>query len=437
MQFTSTRNSKLSVKFSQAVKSCIPEDGGVYVPSPDAIYDLRRWIYYINENTSFSSIAGTLTPAFMQDEISPILCENIATRAFPFKPNVKQLDKNLFQMELFNGYTGCYRDFGVSYLCSYLEITQELYGGSTLFLDYTNGEIGSLLSKVLHGKKHIKAVLLYKKGTVRGIAQEDLIYNGGNILPVEIDASESQIKEILRQIFADKDFIKENNISVANTTNVCRLMSQVFYYPYSFAQIKNKIDGEIYYASDAGNYSTLMSGLYSWRFALPVNGFYMPSTSALSCDFRGNPKVLDSFVDISKRDESNPVDPANLERLENFFSLNGIMMRNFVFPVEVDEKSREKAAKELYMKYGIFADRGTASAYASVKNDAEEIYDENGAVVLISQNHPSLDAEYCRHVLGQVPAMPKNVKESLIPVELNKACLNSAEEIKDLIKNSF
>lgn len=435
MQFTSTRNRDLLVKFSQATKQCIPEDGGVFIPYSESIEDLRRWIYYIDENTTFKSIAGTLTSAFIQDEFSPIICETIANSAFPFSPVVTQLDDNLFNLELYHGFTGCHRDFGVSYLCSYLEYTHELNGGKSVFLDFTHGELGALLSKVLKGKKNIKAVLVYKKGTVRGLSSEDFVWNGGNIYPVEIEGSESQIKKQIAEVFNDKDFIENHSVTVANTTNVCRLMGQIFYYPYSFAQIKNKIDSDIYYACDAGNYGTLMAGLYSWRFALPLTGIYLPSTDSLSCNASGNPEVLDSYVEMKKRGESNPIIPANLERLESFFGRNKLMMRNFVFPVDISEKEREKAAKELYMKYGLFADQGTASAYASIKDSAQEIYDEQGAVVLISQNHPSLSSEYCRHVIGEVPKMPQNIKDSLLPVELNRPTISSAQELKDILKN--
>ena len=77
----------------------MPQDGGVYVPS--SIEDLRRWIYYIDEKTTFTSIAGTITSALINDEFSPIICESIATQAFPFKPEVKQLDEKLFMMDLY------------------------------------------------------------------------------------------------------------------------------------------------------------------------------------------------------------------------------------------------------------------------------------------------------------------------------------------------
>lgn len=432
MQFTSTRNRDLNVKFSTAVRECIPADGGVFVPS--VIEDLRRWIYYIDENTSFTSVAGSLTSALIKDEFSPIICETIATNAFPFQPVVKQLDDHLFFMELYHGYTGNHKDFGVSYLCSYLEYTLQLNGGQAIFLDYTSGSLGSLLAKVLKNKKNLKAVLVYKKGSVRGLSDEDLYWNGGNIYPVEMEGSEEEIKAALASIFKDNNFVKEHNLTVANTTNVCRLLGQICFYPYSFAQIKNKIDSDIYYAMDSGNYGTLIAGLYSWRFALPVNGFVVPATPSLRCNALGNPEVSDSFVDLPLRGTADPVNPANLERLENFFESNKLMMRSFVMPEPVAEKQREVAAKELYMKYGVFADRSTASAYAAVKEQCDEIFDEEGSIVLMANNHPSLDADYCRHVIGEVPQMPENIKQTLKPVHLNRPVIKTLDDLKQIVK---
>lgn len=435
MIFTSTRDASLAVKFSQAVKDCLPSDGGVFVPSAGAIEDLRRWIYYINENTSFTSIAGTLTSAFLKDEFSPIICQTIAEQAFPFSPVMRQLDDNLFNLELFHGYTGCHRDFGVSFLCSYLETIHTMYGGNSVFVDFTHSEQGALMAQVLRGKKHLKAVIIYKKGTVRGLSDSDYIWNGGNILPIEMEGSEADIINTIREVLKDREFSEKYNLTVSNTTNVCRLMAQIFFFPYAFAQVKNKIDGDIFYAMESGNYAALMAGLYSWRFAMPVNGFYLPATASLCRDPSGNPVVLDSFVDIKKRGDVNPVMPANLERLEAFFGNNGIMMRNFVFPTQVSEKAREKAAKELFMKYGVFADPGTASAYATIKeNAAETSYGDDGTFILVSQNHASLSSDYCRHVIGEVPEMPETVRESVRPVELKGQTISTPDELRQMIQ---
>ena len=435
MQFTSTRNSNLKVSFSQAVRDCIPDDGGVFVPS--SIEDMRRWIYYIDETTSFSSIAGSLTSALMHEEFSPIICETIATAAFPVEPVVKQLDGSLFMTEMYHGFTGCHRDYGVSYLVSYLETTLQFKGGKAVFLDFTHGGLGALLSKILKGKKNIKAVLVYQKGTVRGLDEESLAWNDGNIYPVEMEGSEAEIKAAISEVFADREFVQTNGLTVANTTNVCRLLGQIFFFPYSFAQVKKKFNGEFYYAMGAGNYGSLMAGLYSWRFALPVNGFYVPSTTALARSANGSPVVLDSLVDLKVRGETNPAIPANLERLESFFGKNEMMMRNFIYPCDVSEEQRDAAAKELYMKYGIFADKETASAYAVVKENCSEVFDEDGAFILTAYNHPSLSSDYCRHVIGEAPEMPDEIKASFVPVQLRRPVIASVEELKKIAGSLF
>lgn len=435
MQFTSTRNSNLKVSFSQAVRDCIPDDGGVFVPS--SIEDMRRWIYYIDETTSFASIAGSLTSALMHEEFSPIICETIATAAFPVEPVVKQLGGSLFMTEMYHGFTGCHRDYGVSYLVSYLETTLQLKGGKAVFLDFTHGGLGALLSKILKGKKNIKAVLVYQKGTVRGLDEESLVWNGGNIYPVEMEGSEAEIKAAISEVFADREFVQTNGLTVANTTNVCRLLGQIFFFPYSFAQVKKKFNGEFYYAMGAGNYGSLMAGLYSWRFALPVNGFYVPSTTALARSANGSPVVLDSLVDLKVRGETNPAIPANLERLESFFGKNEMMMRNFIYPCDVSEEQRDAAAKELYMKYGIFADKETASAYAVVKDNCSEVFDEDGAFILTAYNHPSLSSDYCRHVIGEAPEMPDEIKASFVPVQLRRPVIASVEELKKIAGSLF
>jgi threonine synthase len=113
------------------------------------------------------------------------------------------------------------------------------------------------------------------------------------------------------------------------------------------------------------------------------------------------------------------------------------MMRNFIFPSDVSEAQRDAAAKELYMKYGIFADKETASAYAVIKENSSEVYDEDGAFILCAYNHPSLSSDYCRHVIGEAPQMPDEIKKSFEPVELNRPVIKDAGELKKIAGSLF
>lgn len=430
MRFTSTRDRSVDVGFADAVLNCIPEDGGLYVPYKTE--DLRRWLMYMDESTSFSSIAGSLTSALIKDEFSPIICETIATRAFPFSPVIKQLDKNLFLMDLSTGPTGNHRDFGISYLAATIETIKQYRGGTSIILDVTTGEMGACLAQALRGKKHIKAVLVYPKGALRGLEEKDLIWNGGNIYPVELDGSIQECHAMVSKVFEDHEFIRAKEINVANTANIGRLLPQAFFYPFAFSRIKSTVHSEINYALACGNYSNVVAGLYAWQFALPLNGFIIPSTDALGMDALGCPILLDSIVPLEEREQCNPSNPSNLERLEDVFRTNELMMRHFIYPRTVNDQEVTQAAKELFSKYGVLADKHTSKAYAAVMSRRSICSDES-AVVLINRDHPSLGQDFIRHTVGEVPEMPVGVKKSLQKFDLNKPVINSPDQLFSII----
>ncbi len=431
MRFTSTRNKKESVGFAQAVLNCMPKDGGLYVPYETD--DLRRWITFMDENTSFASIAGSLTSAFIKDEFSPIICETIATKAFKFSPEIKQLDEKLFLLEIYHGPTGMHRDFGVSYLASCLETILQLRGDNAIFLDVSsNGELGASLAFALRGKKNLKAVVLSPKGLVRGMNEEDFVWNGGNIYPIEVDGSEDVCHSLVKKVFSDRAFVSQRHLTVANTANIGRLLPQAFFYPFAFSRIKNKLHCNINYALAPGNYSNLVAGLYAWQFALPLNGFVIPSTPSLGVDAVGNPILLDSIVPVNERESADPSEPSNLERLEEVFSTNELMMKHFIYPRKISKADIDSAAKQLFLKYKVLADRHTAGAYAAVLSRQASCEDDS-ATVLIARDDPALSADFVRHTVGEVPETRDCVQQSLKPIKKALPSIKTLEELRAVI----
>lgn len=412
MKFISSRNnntqSSAQVSFAHSILDCMPKDGGLYVPAYEE--NLRPWILYMDQDTSFSSMAGALTSALIKEEFSPIISEAIAFDAFPFSPNLKKLDDNLFVLELFHGPTGCYKDFAVSYLASCLEHVLLMDEKEATVLAVTNGETGASLINAFKGKKHLKAVLLYTKGTMREIDPESLIENGGNIYAVEVDGSEEDCFEMVRKIYADKELVEKFSLTLANTINIGRILPLVFTYVYAFSRLKTMVDGDIFYAVDAGNYSNLVAGLYAWKFSLPVTGFVTNCTDSLVLDPFGKACVLDSVVPLHKRSAADPANPSNLERLEEVFDANPAVLKGLVFPAMVSENEQAAACKEAFVKYGYFLDPETASEYAAMKKRVDLVEVEDGAVVLLARNHPSLSYEKIKHWCGEGPVMPENLK---------------------------
>lgn len=430
MRFVSTRNLSNNVSFKQAVLDCMPVDGGLYVPADSE--DLRRWILYADEKTSFSSLSGALTSALINSEFSPVICETIATRAFNFEPVLKKLDDNLYILELFHGPTGTFKDFGVSYLTSALETILQYDGQKAILLDATSGELGACMAQALRGKKLVKSVMLYPKGKMRGLDESDFVWNGGNIYPVEVDGTEEDCHNLIRKIFADRALVEKYHLTVANTANIGRLLPQAFFYTYAFSHLKKEVFGDIYYAFSCGNYGNLVSGLYGWKLSLPVNGFVVPTDSNIKLDAEGNVSVLDSFVPLEKRMSVDPASPSNLERLEQVFQANSLLLRSFVYPSDVSKEEADEACKELFVKYKIYADEETAFAYAATKKRMEEITEDEGAVVLVARQDPAIRNEFVLHNIGEVPQMNEQVKKAFEPCTSGKDPLRP-DDVEGLI----
>lgn len=410
MKFTSSRVSKnLNLSFSEAVLNCFPQDGGMYVPIFDESF--ANWILYMNGQTSFQSIAGTLTSAMIKDEFSPIICESIATKAFPFSPKLVQLDENLFSLELYHGPTGCYKDFAISYFASCLENILIMQDKKATILAVTNGVTGACIAEALKNKTRLKAVLLYTKGSLKRIDSSCLLENGGNIIQIEVNGSEEQCFEVVRQIFKNKDFTSKYNLTLANSVNIGRVLPMIFPYIYAFSRLKNKTCGDIFYAMDAGNYGNLVSGLYAWKSSLPVNGFITNCTDTLILDSKNKCTILEEKEPLAKSISTDLGNPSNLERLEAVFQTDSQLLKGLVFPSVVTEKDKVAACKLAFKKYGYILDDQTSLAFAATIKQEETILDQDGCVVLIARNHPGFSNNSIKQLLGKTVELPESIKK--------------------------
>lgn len=406
MELISTRDASRVVSFRQAVLDCIPPDGGLYVPAKEE--DLRRWIMYMDGNTSFASIAGTLTSALLKEEFSPVVCERIAGKAFTgYSPEIRQLDERMFLLELHTGPTGCHKDFGFMWLASALEHLLIMENRTAIVMAAVDSITGRSLAAAVAGKERLRLVLVYPKGAARGLDPATFIQNGGNICPVEIDGKLSAAEDLVRGVYGDRSLVEKHNLTLANTMNIGRLLPQVFFYMYAFTRIRKKIQGDIFYSVPSGNYGNLVAGLYAWKFSLPVNGFVTDATSGLSCDARGNCLFMDSLVPLKNRGPADPAVPSNLERLEQIFELNPLLLRGLVYPSEVNRNMVPDLMLDAFRKYGIFIDSDTAMAYGAITAAGERIDFDEGSVILVSKDHPAFEANRVRRACGIPVKIPE------------------------------
>lgn len=433
MKLVSTRNGDRVVSFGEAVLDSIPRDGGLYVPAREE--DLRPWIMYMDEGTSFASIAGTLTAALLREEFSPVVTERIAASAFAgLSPELRQLDEHLYSLELFHGPTGCHKDFALLWFASALEHICTIQDRTATVLAATGGMTGRSMARAFAGKSRLKTILVYPKGAAVGIDESALGSRGGNIWPVEIDGSLSDAQRLVRSMYNDRELVSRCGLTLANTMNIGRLLPHVFSYMFAFTRLRKRVGGDIFYAVPSGNYGNLVAGLYSWKFSLPVNGFLTDATPSLSCSLDGRCECRDSSIPLLSRGAADPASPSNLERLEQVFAVNPVMLKGFVFPVEVSPSSVGALTLDAYRRYGVHLDTGAALAYGAVTAAGSRVFSDEGTVVLMTKDHPAFESERIYRETGSRPEVPPRFEaisgkvEELTRIESDQGSLKAIVE---------
>ena len=119
---------------------------------------------------------------------------------------------------------------------------------------------------------------------------------------------------------------------------------------------------------------------------------------------------------LQKRGPADAASPSNIERLEQVFEVNPLMLRGLIFPAEVKASAIPGHMSAFWKKYGIMLDTATASAYGAIGSIQERINSDEGSVVLVSKDHPAFEADKLRAACGEAPPVPDFMKAMGAPV---------------------
>ena len=413
MQFRSTMSNEMShddqVSFKDAVLRCLPSDEGLYVPS--TLMDLRQFFLYMDEETSYPELVAAVAPVLLQGELNPFSAARVAESAFNFEPELIQLDENFSVLNLYNGPSGTFKDFGVFFLAAVLE---ELLknNSKTMILSAARGDSGFNLAQAFHGRKGITSVMLYPAGPIRGLDPAAYVTNGGNIIPIQVRGTLDDCQRLIRETIKDRPFAERYNITSANTINPGRLLPQAFYYLYGFIKIKKRLSGDLFFSVPSGNFGNLISGLYAWKFGLPANGFIaaMNANNAFGDFIRG--RVFKRQPVISTNSPAMDVAvPSNYARLSSFYDEVPAVMRNMVFPAAIDDSVTINTMEYVWKKYGITLDPHGAVAFAAARDFFKQDKFPCTHVIVLATGHPAREAVLVKTATGQTISLPEKLSQ--------------------------
>lgn len=438
MLFASTRDKTNQADFQTAIFKGLASDGGLFHPinQPDlsAIYNS------FDENSSFNEIASKITYNLLKDEISKEEAETICNNAFNFEPQLKQLEKNQFVLELFHGPSAAFKDYGASFLANSMENFLKNRSDHAVILTATSGDTGSAVARAFFGKKNSDVVILYPSSRVSPLQEKQLTTLGGNIHALEVKGSFDDCQRMVKEAFTDIKLNKKLNLTSANSINLGRLIPQSFYYTWAWSRFKSVIQdnhANFITAVPSGNFGNLTAGLYATAWGMKT-GKFIAATNRNDVV----PRYLANGIYSPKpsvHTPSNAMDvgaPSNFERMQAIFPIKEVMNDRIVGYSFSDEETLSQI-KHIKEKYNYFVCPHTAIGIKAASQFLADGENSDKTVVSFSTAHPAKFLEVVEEATGEKAPLP----ESLLKVQdlEKKASLigNSLADLEEALGKLF
>lgn len=285
MKFLSTRNSNLKISSREAIINGIAEDGGLFIPESFPTFDITKHL-----NLSYTELAHKILSLYLTDFDSNELLEIIENSYKSFEDGIAKVSyKKDFYLELYHGRTSAFKDFALCLLPNLLSYAKKSLGinEKTLILTATSGDTGKAALEGFYNTEDIDILVLYPTEGVSSIQKAQMDTTGSlNSKVISIDGNFDDAQTGVKKIFNDgevKEKLKRQNINLssANSINIGRLIPQIVYYFYAYADLVNNkkisVGDKISFCVPTGNFGDILAGYYAKKMGLPIDKLVIAS----------------------------------------------------------------------------------------------------------------------------------------------------------------
>ena len=273
MQYYSTNGKALLASLEKAVVKGLAEDKGLYMP--ERIKPLSKDFFDNIQDMSLQEIAYQVADCFFGEDVDAESLRRIVYDTLAFDIPLKEVEENIYSLELFHGPTLAFKDVGARFMARLLQYFLHKEGKETVnVLVATSGDTGSAVANGFLGVEDIRVYVLYPKGKVSPIQECQFTTLGKNITAIEVDGVFDDCQALVKNAFMDDELNARMRLTSANSINVARFLPQSFYYFYAYAQLKKQgFADKVVCCVPSGNFGNICSALFGKRMGLPISRF--------------------------------------------------------------------------------------------------------------------------------------------------------------------
>ena len=378
IKYYSTHKQAPEVGFEEAFLKGLAPDGGLYYPTTIPTFSAVEQEQLRAVWQDMRSLDPNATPRYLQliafellnkwfgDEIEDEALRQIATDAQSFPMPIRRVG-DFEVLELFHGPTQAFKDVAARNLARLMSYFLKKRGQRAMLLVATSGDTGGAIAHGFADLENIDVVVLFPKGKVSLLQEEQLTRVADNVTSVEVKGVFDDCQALVKKAFVHPN-LAHLPLTSANSINIARLIPQAIYYLYSYL-VLDRNDLEIIVPS--GNFGNLTAGLFTREMGIPLHHFIAATNindAAVryyqSGQYEAQPTkpTLSNAMDVGN--------PSNFARVLELFAHNHDRFRHGLRAYRVNEEQTIQTIQQVYEQHNYLLCPHTAvgwhvaSAYA-------------------------------------------------------------------------
>jgi len=407
----------------------IAPDRGLYFP--EEIPQLAA--SFINDlpQLSIPEIAYTAMAPFVGDEIPKSVLEEILKNTLDFEFPVAPITDNIGSLELFHGPTLAFKDVGARFMAQSLGyFNSQKSDQKVTVLVATSGDTGGAVANGFLGVEGIDVVILYPKGKVSKVQEQQLTTLGQNITALEVEGVFDDCQNMVKTAFLDKEITASRKLTSANSINVARWLPQMLYYFIAYRQLAERKQ-PLVFSVPSGNFGNICAGMMGQNMGLPIDHFIAATNinDAVPTYLEtGNYNAVKTTPTISNAMDVG--DPSNFVRIQKIYGDSFTQLKDHLTGYRFTDNATRVAMKEIYTKASYIADPHGAVGYLGLKNYLKQSPEKYG--VFLETAHPVKFLDTVEATLEMDVPMPDRI-QSLLNKEKKSIGINNYAELKSYL----
>jgi threonine synthase len=267
-RFISTRGQAPQTGFAEVLLAGLASDGGLYMPAAWPHFSAQQIAGFKGrryQDVAFEILSrfvgGSFTQAELKEDIEAAYSGFTVPQIAPLSP----ISGNRYLLELFHGPTFAFKDIALQILGRLFARALKRRGGRATVVAATSGDTGSAAIAALGGLPNIDVFVLHPKDRVSEIQRRQMTTSGhANVHNIALEGSFDDAQDIVKGLFAEKEFAHEIGLTAVNSINFVRIAAQSVYYFTAASQLAQPA----IFVVPTGNFGDIFAGEAAERMGL-------------------------------------------------------------------------------------------------------------------------------------------------------------------------